>query len=40
MFIVARPKNSGSRAPQIDIGTLTRMTSGSRSDSNWAASTR
>ena len=27
-------------APQIDIGTLTRMTSGSRRLSNWAASTR
>ena len=40
MFIVAKPKNSGIIAPQIDIGTLTRMTSGSRRLSNRAASTR
>ena len=40
MFIVARPKNSGISAPQIDSGTLTRITSGSRRLSNCAASTR
>ena len=40
MFIVARPRNSGKRAPNIDIGTLTRITSGSRRLSNCAASTR
>jgi len=32
--------NSGNSAPNIDIGTLTRMTSGSRRLSNCAASTR
>ena len=40
MFIVASPKNSGINAPQSDIGTLTRITSGSRRLSNCAASTR
>ena len=40
MLIVATPKNSGISAPQIDIGTLTRITSGSRRLSNCAASTR
>ncbi|MNT70545.1 hypothetical protein D3C72_2089490 [compost metagenome] len=34
------PRNSGSSAPQIDNGTVTRITSGSRKLSNCAASTR
>ena len=34
VIIVAKPKNSGSNAPHIDIGTLTRITSGSRKLSN------
>ncbi|MNJ74145.1 hypothetical protein D3C77_710350 [compost metagenome] len=34
------PRNSGINAPQIDSGTVTRITSGSRKLSNCAASTR
>ena len=40
MFTVAMPMNKGRSAPQIDMGTLTRITTGSRKLSNWAASTR
>jgi hypothetical protein len=40
MLIVASPMNSGNSAPHTDIGTLTRITSGSRRLSNCAASTR
>ncbi|MCY1305207.1 hypothetical protein D9M70_550010 [compost metagenome] len=34
------PRNSGTSAPQIDSGTVTRITSGSRKLSNCAARTR
>ncbi|MCY1466485.1 hypothetical protein D9M71_848110 [compost metagenome] len=40
MFMLDQPRNSGINAPQIDRGTVTRITSGSRKLSNWAASTR
>ncbi|CFP67085.1 Uncharacterised protein [Bordetella pertussis] len=40
MLMVAMPSASGMSAPQIDIGTLTRMISGSRRLSYWAARTR
>lgn len=40
MLSVATPKNSGSMAPEIAIGTLIMITAGSRRLSNCAASTR
>ncbi|MDT4868401.1 hypothetical protein FQZ97_1033630 [compost metagenome] len=38
--MLEKPRNSGISAPQIDSGTVTRITSGSRKLSNCAASTR
>ncbi|CKU38995.1 Uncharacterised protein [Mycobacterium tuberculosis] len=40
MLMVPKPSASGTSAPQIDIGTLIRMMSGSRRLSYCAASTR
>ncbi|MNC72903.1 hypothetical protein D3C76_1712620 [compost metagenome] len=40
MFMLDHPRNSGINAPQMDRGTVTRITSGSRKLSNCAANTR
>ncbi|MNY71262.1 hypothetical protein D3C86_2095640 [compost metagenome] len=40
MFMVARPHARAIRAPLMARGTDTMITRGSRTDSNWMASTR